>query len=259
VAAVTDYGVGVRAKPEQRNNLAAVAVFDLATGKLLGLHDLTNLVPGPAHLANDVAVDTQGNIYVTDSLAHAIYKIDAAGAKSVLVQNEQFKGEGFTMNGLDVHPDGYLLVAKKSDGKLFKVPLGAPEKFTAVQLPEPITAADGILLAGGDLVIIRNRTATVAANEIVTLRSGDGWSSATIADRKSHEDNYPTTATLRGNQIITVASRINTLLSMLKDNPGGLQQEFRVHTIGTIGADRKGKVMDAKNSTIKDPKMRKQP
>ena len=136
-------------------------MFDLATGKLLDLHDLTSLVPGPAHLANDVAADKQGNIYVTDSLAHAIYKIDAAGVKSVLVQNEQFKGEGFTMNGLDVHPDGYLLVAKKSDGKLFKVPLDAPKKFTAVKLPEPITAGDGILLAGGDLVIIlqpdRNR------------------------------------------------------------------------------------------------------
>lgn len=111
------FGTSVRSKPEQRNKLAAVAVFDLATGKLLDPHDLTSLVPGPAHLANDVAVDAQGNIYVTDSLAHAIYKIDAAGARSVLVQNEQFKGEGaFTMNGLDVHPDGYLLVAKKSDG-----------------------------------------------------------------------------------------------------------------------------------------------
>ncbi len=236
VAAVTDFGASVRSKPEQRNKLAAVAVFDLATGKLLDLHDLTNLVPGPAHLANDVAVDAQGNIYVTDSLAHAIYKIDAAGARSVLVQNEQFKGEGaFTMNGLDVHPDGYLLVAKKSDGKLFKVPLDDPEKFIAVKLPEPITAVDGILLAGGDLVVLRNRTATVTANEIVVLRSSDGWSSAAIAERKPHEDNYPTTATLRGNQIITVASRLFWLRSLLKDNPGGLQQEFQIYTIGTIG------------------------
>ncbi len=121
------------------------------------------------------------------------------------------------------------------------MPLDAPEKFTAVKLPEPITAGDGILLASGDLVVIRNRTATVAANEILVLRSVDGWSSASIAERKPHEDNYPTTATLRGNQIITVASRINALLATLKDNTGGLQQEFQIHTIGTIGADRKEK------------------
>lgn len=243
VAAVTDYGVGLRSKPEQRTKLAALAVFDLKTGKLIQLHDLTNLVPGPGHLANDVAVDKQGNVYVTDSLAHAIYKIDATGASSVLVQNEQFKGEGFTMNGLDVHPDGYLLVVKKSDGKLFKVPLDDPEKFIAVKLPEPITAADGVLLAGGDLVVIRNRTSNVAgtptvpANEVVVLSSGDGWSSATIADRKPLQDHYATTATLRGNQIIAVASRVNTLLSTLKDNPGGLQQEFQIYTIGAIGGE----------------------
>lgn len=202
VAAITDYGVGVRPKPEQSTNPAAVAVFDLASGKLLEFHDLRNLVPGPAHLANDVAVNNQGNIYVTDSLAHAIYKIDAAGDKLVLVQHGQFKGEGFTMNGLDVHPDGYLLVVKKSDGKLLKVPLDDPEKFIEVKLAEPIMAADGALLAGGDVVVIRNRTETATANEIVVLRSHNDWPSASIADRKPHTDNYPTTATLRGEQII---------------------------------------------------------
>ncbi|MGH8864649.1 MAG: hypothetical protein ACREVZ_08405 [Burkholderiales bacterium] len=236
VAAVTDFGAGVRSKPEQRNQLAAVAVFDLATGKLLGLHDLTNLVPGPAHLANDVAIDRRGNIYVTDSLAHAIYKIDAGGAKSIFIASEQFKGEaaGFTLNGIDVHPDGYLLVVTKNDGKLFKVPLDDPKQFMAVKLPEPITAADGILLAGGDLLVIRNRVATVVGNEIVVLRSSDSWVSATIADRKPLEDHYATTATVRGTQIITVASRLFWLLSTLKDNPDGLQQEFLIYTIGTL-------------------------
>lgn len=234
IAAVTDYGVGVRSDPHRRNNLAAVAVFDLATGRTLALHDLTDLVPGPAHLANDVAVDAHGNIYVTDSLAAAIYRIDPSGQRSVLLQSERFRGEGFRLNGLDVHPDGYLLVIQKADGGLFRVPLDNPQGFTEVSLPEPMTAGDGILLVGQDLLVIRNRTATVAANEIVVLRSGDGWRSATVANRMAHEDNYPATATRHGNRIMTATTRLHLLGTLLRDAPAQLQQEFEIRQLGSI-------------------------
>lgn len=234
VAAVADYGVGLRSDPARRNNLAAVAVFDLATGRTLALHDLTELVPGPAHLANDVAVDRAGNIYVTDSLAAAIYRIDAAGQRSVFLQSERFRGEGFRLNGLDVHPDGYLLVIQKFDGRLFRVPLNNPQGFTEVTLPEPMTAGDGILLVGRDLMVIRNRTPVVAANEIVVLRSTDGWNTATIASRMAHEDNYPATATLRGNQVMTATTNLHLLGSLLRDTPNQLQQEFQIRQLGTL-------------------------
>jgi len=209
-------------------------VFDLTTGRTLALHDLTDLVPGPAHLANDVAVDQAGNIYVTDSLAAAIYRIDPSGGRSVFMQSERFRGEGFNLNGLDVHPDGYLLVVKKADGRLFRVPLDNPQSFSEVTLPEPMTAADGILLVGADLVVIRNRTPTVAANEIVVLRSGDGWRSAGIASRMAHEDNYPATATRRGNQIMTATTRLHLLGALLRDTPDQLQQEFQIRQLGIL-------------------------
>jgi sugar lactone lactonase YvrE len=234
VAAVADYGVGLRSDPARRNNLAAVAVFELATGRTLALHDLTDLVPGPAHLANDVAIDQAGNIYVTDSLAAAIYRIDAAGQRSVFLQSERFRGDGFRLNGLDVHPDGYLLVVQKADGRLFRVPLNSPQDFVEVTLPEPMTAGDGILLVERDLLVIRNRTATVAANEIVVLRSSDGWRTATIASRTPHEDSYPATATRRGNQIMTATTSLHLLGTLLRDTPNQLQQEFQIRQLGTI-------------------------
>ena len=235
IAAVTDYGVGLRSDPGRRNNLAAVAVFDLASGRTLTLHDLTDLVPGHAHLANDVAVDGQGKIYVTDSLAAAIYRIDAAGGRSVFLHSEMFRGEGFNLNGLDVHPDGCLLVVKKADGRLFRAPLDNPQGFTEVSLPEPMTAADGILLVGDELVVIRNRTATVAANEIVALRSRDGWRSAGIASRMAHEDNYPATATRQDDRIMTATTRLHLLGTLLRDAPGQLQAEFQIRQVGRVG------------------------
>lgn len=238
IAAVTDYGDGVRSDPARRDNVAAVAIFDLATGRTLALHDLTDLVPGPAHVANDVAVDQQGNIYVTDSLAAAIYRVDPEGARSVFLQHETFRGAGFNLNGLDVHPDGYLLVVMKATGRLFRVPLDNPQGFNEVRLAEPITAADGILLVGNDLVVIRNRSATVAANEIVVLQSTDGWRSATIASRMAHEDSYPATATRQGDRIMTATTRLHLLGGLLRDSPGQLQLEFQIRQLGRVQGAR---------------------
>ena len=63
----TDPGVYTGAAPE--GSTASLAVYDLTTGERLFLTDLTELAAGDQQLANDVAVDMQGNAYVTDSLA----------------------------------------------------------------------------------------------------------------------------------------------------------------------------------------------
>ena len=63
----TDPGVYTGAAPE--GSTASLAAYDLTTAERLFLTDLTELTAGDQQLANDVAVDMQGNAYVTDSLA----------------------------------------------------------------------------------------------------------------------------------------------------------------------------------------------
>src|SRR6185369_11779830 len=54
VAAVQDGWLGDAAK---------VAAYDLMTGKRIWLTDLGSLYPGGIHLADDLAIDPQGNSY----------------------------------------------------------------------------------------------------------------------------------------------------------------------------------------------------
>ena len=63
--------------PGTRNRVAQVLEFNLDTGELQQTYDLSSLSRGPT-LANDLALDAQGNIYVTDSFQPQIYKIDRA-------------------------------------------------------------------------------------------------------------------------------------------------------------------------------------
>jgi chromate reductase len=67
-----------------------------------------------------------------------------------LVESHEFDGNGVGLNGIAFHADGYLLVVKKSDGNLYRIPLADPASFAAVRLPRPLRAADGVLVVSAE-------------------------------------------------------------------------------------------------------------
>jgi len=69
-------------------SLAQLAIYDLNTKARLYLVNLATVAnDGAPHLANDVAIDQQGNAYVTDSYAGIIYKVGLNGNGTVFYQN----------------------------------------------------------------------------------------------------------------------------------------------------------------------------
>jgi sugar lactone lactonase YvrE len=173
LAAVSDAGANTtRSTATTLRKLAALAIFNPSSGALLSYIDLGALRPTQAHFANDIAVDAQGNAYITDSLSPIIYKVDAQGVATVFLENPQLSGgTGFGLNGIVYHPDGYLLVAKSNDGTLYKVPIANPTSFTAVTSSQSLVGADGMLL-------LDNTTLLVVAgsqNTVFRMASTDAW------------------------------------------------------------------------------------
>lgn len=211
--AVGDLGNSVRSSAATQGKLAAVAAYDATTGELRAYHDLGGLVEG-GHFANDLALDAQGNVYVTDSFSPVIYRVDTHGKASVFVRNELFTGEGFNLNGIVYHADGYLLVAKHNSGELFRVSTNGPREVRRVQLPEALKGADGLLLrAPNRLTVVQNS----GADRVVELVSNDGWQSAAIESSSKSAMSFPTTATLADKHLYVLNSRLDTLLT--KDVP----------------------------------------
>jgi sugar lactone lactonase YvrE len=161
---------------------AKLAIHDIGTGRRLHLVDLGALRPRDRHLANDVAVDADGNAYVTDSLSPLIYKVTPDGQASVLLEDQRLTGEGIGLNGIEYLPGGDLLVSLASARTLYRVPLDAPERLTEVRLSEPM-AADGLLLLPDGAVV----TPAPFHPAVLELRSDDGWASARVTRR------HPTT------------------------------------------------------------------
>ncbi len=176
---------------------AQLGVYELGTGERIAMVDLAATLPPSedrVHFANDVAVGPDGTAYVTDTQANSIYQVDLEYQASLL---HRFDGEGLALNGIEVHPNGYLLVA--GGEILWKVPLDDPAAATRVALPESVPGQDGLVWTpDGRLVVVSN-----SANRIVGFRSEDDWATAELAGVGVYAT-QATTAAVAGDNIYVV-------------------------------------------------------
>ena len=101
----------------------------------------------------------------------------------MFARDDRFAGPGVGLNGLVVHPHGFLLVVKKSDGALFKVPLADPKQVSQVKVDGTFVGGDGLTLAGAkDLVVVANATPAATTNAAFAVATEDDWASARIYD-----------------------------------------------------------------------------
>ncbi|SFQ73992.1 SMP-30/gluconolactonase/LRE family protein [Hymenobacter arizonensis] len=197
LVAVADNGANAsRSTAATLRKLAAVAIFNSTSGALLSYVDLGGLRPDLPHFANDIAVDSQGNAYITDSLSPIIYKVDPQGVASVFLENAQLSGgTGFGLNGIVFHPDGYLLVAKANDGTLFKVPVSNPATFTTVTKTQSLVGADGLLLLDPQTLLVVSGSQTT----VFRMASTDAWANANLTGSFATGPVSPTTIARRNN------------------------------------------------------------
>jgi sugar lactone lactonase YvrE len=231
----SDIGSAQRPSPDGPSKLASLGIYDLTTGRPLNFINLGKVSSGKNHLANDLTLDAQGNAYITDSLSPVIYKVDVDGNASIFLESDRFRAEGVGLNGIIFHPEGFLIVTKKDDGALFKVPLENPGSFSRIKLSGSLRGSDGLVLVGKDnLAVICNKTPNAVSNAVVSVRTSDHWNTATIVEQLSVGDVYPTTGTVKDDKLYIVHSRLNTLISAPRSDQGKLDALATIEQVGTI-------------------------
>ncbi|MGF2652426.1 SMP-30/gluconolactonase/LRE family protein [Serratia marcescens] len=221
-----DVGVSLNSASGTRNRVAQVLEFNLDTGALQQTYDLSSLSRGPT-LANDLALDVQGNIYVTDSFQPQIYKVDRATRQvSILVRSARLmpadapaaaQGTQPYLNGIVSHPDGYLIAADYTRGLLWKVTLDSAPTISEIRLPQRLKGPDGLRLKNAhELVIVQSFPGAKGSmsGDVTLLSSNDGWASAHItAVATPSELDGPTGAALRDGEVWVVNSRYPRLFA----------------------------------------------
>lgn len=186
-------GLELMDEDSNTKGISNLRIYNLKTGVLEKDINLSSLVPdAPAYMANDIAVDNSGNIYVTDWYAGVVYKIDKEGKPSIFWQNNTGLESG--ANGIDYHPDGYLLVSLVSVNEkglyanygLVKVPIDSPESSEVVKIGDGFTGFDGMVLKkNGNVIGVTNNGTTPGGNTLIELSSDDNWKTAKIVNSKT--------------------------------------------------------------------------
>ncbi|HEX8529267.1 MAG TPA: hypothetical protein VF646_04570 [Cytophagales bacterium] len=197
-------------------NVASLGIYDLNTGERIELVNLLEAGGGAANFANDVALDPQGNAYVTNSFSPIIYKVDRDGNASVFFQNNQFAtapGE-FGFNGIAYHNSGFLIVAFSKENALYKIPLRDPSAFRKIELDAPLQSPDGLLLSqdGKQLVVVNNAGGS-EAGRVLSFVSDDKWETGQLADSFATGPVFPTTATSDGKNVYVLYAYLNRLFN----------------------------------------------
>lgn len=189
----------------------SVGIYDINTGQRIAFVDLKSLLPGAPVFINDIALDPQGNAYVTNSRTPVIYKISTDGVASIFYYDPAFATTGFGFNGIEYgnQQGGFLLVAYSAANQVVKFPVDAPSSYSIVSLDETLAGPDGLLLSknGKELVVVNN--AGGGNGRVILFTSDNKWSTGTAITSYETGPVFPTTATTDGKQVYVLYAYLN--------------------------------------------------
>ena len=204
--AISDPGVSVKTTAAMK--IAKIGAYDLTTGKRKFITDLAILnTTGGGNFANDMAFDNAGNIYLNNSASPIIYKINQTGKAEVFVTSDDWKKEGFNLNGIVCNQkENYLLVCQSNTGEIYKVDIKT-KKISKIET-SPILGADGLIFHKNELIVISN-----SSRKIIKLISNDNWASAKNVGEVNSEMTFPTTGTRVNGKYYVLNAKLNEIFT----------------------------------------------
>jgi hypothetical protein len=214
------------------SSVVRIDVTDLAgPTPVLTSHPLAPSVADGSVLCNDIAVDSAGNLYATDSFGGQIQQILAGAADTTpatvwkadpaLVGSES---NPFGANGIAVLGDSgneFVFVVNFALGTLHRIAIAADDGSAGDLVPVALTnsAGDTVTLAGPDgMKVIDDETLLVVengANKLskITLSDALGDSPTGKITVLSSRLDVPTTVAIDGDSALVVEGQLDHLLN----------------------------------------------
>ncbi|MBI4751179.1 MAG: SMP-30/gluconolactonase/LRE family protein [Acidobacteria bacterium] len=175
--------------------------YDLKTGRLLQKYELKN--QPVAHFLNDLALDSQGGAFVTDSETSSVYVIRPGKSElELFVQSPEL----IYPNGLALTPDGKQLFVAQYDG-IILVDVKT-KKLSRLTHPETVTVAgiDGLSLNGRSLIAVQN---SFEPNRVIRFDLNSKLNQverAEVLEARNPHFVIPTTGTMAGKEYVVLAN-----------------------------------------------------
>jgi hypothetical protein len=160
-------------------------------------------------LCNDISELADGTILATDSVHPRIMGLNPDGSFSEWLRDEQFRAEGFSLNGIAVGGDN-VFVGVFATGALYNIDASADTPAaTQIRLNRPLAGPDGIEVSmRNTLIVVEGMAASVSR-----VRLSDDLLSGTV-QKISEGFQVPTTVALAGDQAIVVQGQLGRFFGM---------------------------------------------
>lgn len=211
-------GLAMPIKNDDRNCIGCSEVFkyDLKTGKLIKKYTLNN--KPDQHFLNDLAIASNGDVYITDTVYGSIYFIPAAGSEMTEFLN---LGKDSYPNGIDLSADEKRLFVALN-GRIGAIEL-KDKKVSSLAMPKDIqiTPIDGLYFYKNSLIAVQpfDQGKTIARYRLNNTQTG--VVKAEIIEASHRLLNQPTTGALVGKDFYYIAnSQLQTFRKMFQPDGG---------------------------------------
>jgi sugar lactone lactonase YvrE len=205
-----------------------VFAIDIRSGEVL------RLVPMPeGGFSNDLAVDPEGGVYITDStLARIHYLAPGATQLQTWAADERFRDERIGLGGIARRSDGVLIVGHYSNGSLFQVtpqPQGQPT-VTEISLERPLENPDGMQFAPDGSLILTEGAMTSGKGQLLRINVFAPGTHPKPIETLASELKSPVNLTLVGPEIWVTESQIRHRL--IPREEGNIPDRFFIRRFG---------------------------
>lgn len=196
--------------------------FDLASG----VGKISIPLPGAPALCNDIALASDGSVFVTNSLATHVLRL-APGAKAfeIWAQDAQFTPppQGAGLDGIAIDGGGDIYVNTFNKGELFRISQkdGKAGPITKLKTSRPLVFPDGLRTLGTSTFLLAEGGGTISLVTIVK-------DAAEIKDLKTGLSG-PTGVALSGGKIWVSEGQLSHLFDAAKNGPPKLP--FRISAV----------------------------
>ncbi|MDY6940654.1 MAG: gluconolaconase [Cyanobacteriota bacterium] len=191
---------------EVTHRLPRVFAIDTRSGTVL------HVIPMPeGGFGNDIALDREGGLYITDStLARIHYLAPQTTQLQTWAADERFRAQGIGLAGIARRADGVLIVGHYSQGELFKVtpqPQGRP-KVEVISLERQLENPDGMQFAPDGSLILTEGAAESNNGRLLHIHVFAPGTTPKRIETLATDLRSPVNLTLAGGEIWVTESQI---------------------------------------------------
>ncbi|WP_340679919.1 hypothetical protein [Paraglaciecola sp.] len=212
---VTDEAGNVTRRPNR------IAAIELSSRQLIKIWFIPD-----GGFGNDIALDTKGGIYVTDSIKDRVYHLSSKSSEfMVLLESELFTPGRLGPAGIALLPNDDLIIGLYSDGGLVRVAQsndGSGSEIHQLKLTRALENPDGLYpLSDGRLLVLEGAPKSGDGRlSLIDLNTQPPYLVQTLVNGIES----PLNLTLKGNELFITESRFRHIL--LNDVQMAVPQAF---------------------------------